>query len=117
MAEEVGPIQSFGGVAVLSLGIWGFIEATWMGSLTGIVVGMAGISGVAIALGEQGTGTSSAGTEVGLWQRIGGFTATVLVIAGAYLGGWGWGWLWAIGGYAIGMLVSAIGGLIHTRSR
>lgn len=116
MDNEVGPVQSIGGFIALGLGVWGFLQASWAGAITGIVAGMAGASGFAISYGEKGTGTAPEESSVGLWQRIGGFTATILVIAGVYFGGWTWGWAWAVGGYVAGMLVAFLGGAM-TSSR
>lgn len=114
MAEtnDVGPIQSIGGIFAVAAGVWGFVAGSWLGALTGIVTAMAALSGLAIMKGESGTGTSEPGTTAGTWQRIGGFAAVVLSIGGSAMGGWSWGWAWAIGGYVTGMLISLIGGVM-----
>lgn len=109
--------QSLGGIAALGLGIYGFVAGGWLGALTGVVTGMAVFSGMAIMLGEQGTGVDDDRTLAGKAQRFGGLIGGIAALVGAYIGGWRWGWGYAIGGYVLGMLTSLGVGLISNLTR
>lgn len=84
---------------------YGFGQAGVLGALTGVVAGVAIVSGLVIARGRQDAALAEQPGIRGS-QRIGGAVAAAAAAAASVPLGWRWGWLGAIGGYVAGMLLA-----------
>ncbi len=93
-------------VGLVAVG-YGFAVGGIAGALTGLVAAVGTGSGLAIAIGEGGTGVAASGV-MRRAQRMGGILAACGCLAAAYLGGWPWGWAWGVAGYAAGVAVALV---------
>jgi hypothetical protein len=87
--------------ALIAMG-YGFAAAGILGAITGFIASVGVGSGLAIGVGEKGTGVQH------FSQRLGGVVAALGAGTGAYYGGWRFGWASAVGGYFLGMLIGFV---------
>ena len=107
-------MQPIVGLVSLALAFYGFTQAGVLGILTGLIAGFGVGSGLSILAALKFTEVSTSPSERAA-QRLGGLVSAVGCAAGVYYGGWTLGSLLGMIGYATGMVVALLLGVIAAR--